>query len=56
VIILRVAHNLPVSEISQVLGVNEKTVYTRLYAALARLRVQLRMRPEYGRDWDKVQP
>jgi RNA polymerase sigma-70 factor (ECF subfamily) len=56
VVVLRLANNMTVSEISQVLGVNEKTVYTRLYDAFARLRVQIRMRPEFAHLWDEVQP
>jgi RNA polymerase sigma-70 factor, ECF subfamily len=56
VVVLRLANNMTVSEISQVLGVNEKTVYTRLYDAFARLRVQIRMRPEFAYLWDEVQP
>jgi RNA polymerase sigma-70 factor (ECF subfamily) len=56
VIVLRLAHDLTVGEISQVLGVNEKTVYTRLYSAFARLRTQIRLRPEFAHLWDEVQP
>jgi RNA polymerase sigma-70 factor (ECF subfamily) len=56
VVVLRLAHDMTVSEISQVLGVNEKTVYTRLYDAFARLRAQIRMRPEFAHLWDEVQP
>jgi RNA polymerase sigma-70 factor, ECF subfamily len=56
VVVLRLANNMTVSEISQVLGVNEKTVYTRLYDAFARLRVQIRMRPEFAYLLDEVQP
>jgi RNA polymerase sigma-70 factor (ECF subfamily) len=56
VVVLRLAHDLTVGEISQVLGVREKTVYTRLYDAFARLRGQIRMRPEFAYLWDEVQP
>jgi RNA polymerase sigma-70 factor (ECF subfamily) len=56
VVVLRLAHDLSVKEISQVLSTNEKTVYTRLYDAFARLRVQIRMRPEFARLWNEVQP
>ena len=56
VVLLRLAHELPVSEISQVLGVNEKTIYTRLYEAFARLRIQMRTKPEFAYLWDEVQP
>lgn len=56
VVVLRLAHDMSVSEISQLLGVNEKTVYTRLYDAFARLRTQIRMRPELAYLEDEVQP
>jgi RNA polymerase sigma-70 factor (ECF subfamily) len=56
VVVLRMAHDMPVSEISQVLGVNEKTVYTRLYDAFSRLRGQIRMRPELAHLIDEEQP
>jgi DNA-directed RNA polymerase specialized sigma24 family protein len=56
VVVLRLVHDLPVSEISQVLGINEKTIYSRLYDGLARLRGQMRMRPEFSHFWDEVQP
>jgi RNA polymerase sigma-70 factor (ECF subfamily) len=54
VILLRLAHNLTVSEISQVLDVNEKTVYTRLYTAFTRLRTVIRSRPEDAHLWEEV--
>ncbi len=56
VVVLRLAHDMPISEISQVLGVKEKTVYTRLYNAFARLRGQIRTRPEFAHLRDEVQP
>jgi RNA polymerase sigma-70 factor, ECF subfamily len=55
VVVLRLVLAMPISEISQVLGIHEKTVYSRLYDALARLRVQMRMRPEFTHYWDEVQ-
>jgi RNA polymerase sigma-70 factor (ECF subfamily) len=55
VVVLRLAHDMPVNEISQVLGVKEKTVYTRLYNAFAHLRGQIRTRPELAHLRDKVQ-
>lgn len=55
VIELRFAHEMTVNEISQILGVNEKTVYTRLYDAFAHLRSQIRGRPEFADLWDEVQ-
>ena len=56
VVVLRLAHDMSVSEISQVLGVNEKTVYTRLYDAFARLRALIKTRPELAYLRDEVQP
>jgi RNA polymerase sigma factor (sigma-70 family) len=56
VVVLRLAHDMTVAEISQVLGVNEKTVYSRLYEAFSRLRVQLQIRPEFAYLWDEVHP
>jgi RNA polymerase sigma-70 factor (ECF subfamily) len=55
VVVLRLAHDLTVGEISQVLGVPEKTVYNRLYDAFARLRSQIRARPEFAHLWDEMQ-
>lgn len=55
VVVLRLAHDMSVKEISQVLGVNEKTIYTRLYNAFTKLRVQIRTRPEFAHLWDEVQ-
>jgi RNA polymerase sigma-70 factor, ECF subfamily len=56
VIVLRLAHGMTIREISRVLGVNEKTAYTRLYEALARLRVQIRVRPEFEHLRKEVRP
>ena len=42
VVVLRIVHELPISEIAYILGTNEKTVYTRLYAAFRKIRTQLR--------------
>jgi RNA polymerase sigma-70 factor (ECF subfamily) len=56
VVILRLAHDLTVGEISQVLGVNEKTVYTRLYDAFAQLRALVKIRPEFAHLREEVQP
>lgn len=41
VLVLRLVQELPVSEIAQVLGINEKTIYTRLYEATRKLRRRL---------------
>lgn len=46
VVILRLAHDLPVHEISQILDVKEKTVYTRLYDAFGKLRRMIEEQPE----------
>jgi RNA polymerase sigma-70 factor (ECF subfamily) len=54
VVVLRLANEMTINEISQVLGVNEKTVYTRLYDALARLRTQIQLRPELKHLEDEV--
>lgn len=56
VVVLRLAHDMSISEISQVLGVHEKTVYTRLYNAFARLRAQICMRPDLAYLRDEAQP
>jgi RNA polymerase sigma-70 factor (ECF subfamily) len=56
VVVLRLAHDMTIKEISQVTGVNEKTVYTRLYDAFARMRAQIRTRPEFARLWNEVKP
>jgi RNA polymerase sigma-70 factor, ECF subfamily len=55
VVVLRLAHNLSIREVSQALGIGEKTVYTRLYNALKRLRGQIEMSPEYAHLRDEVQ-
>ena len=49
VLVLRMVQELPVSEIALILGINEKTVYTRLYEALRKLRKRLAALPEA--DW-----
>ena len=49
VLVLRMVQELPVSEIALILGINEKTVYTRLYEALRKLRKRLATLPEA--DW-----
>lgn len=56
VVVLRLAHDMTIAEISQLLDVNEKTVYTRLYDAFARLRLQIRQLPGYAALWDEGQP
>jgi RNA polymerase sigma-70 factor (ECF subfamily) len=49
VVVLRIIHELPISEIAYILGINEKTVYTRLYDAFRKLRKQLNTLPDS--DW-----
>jgi len=56
VVVLRLAHDMTVKEISQALRMNEKTVYTRLYDAFARMRSQIRTRPEFAHLWNEVKP
>ena len=56
VVVLRLGHDMTVKEISQALGMNEKTVYTRLYDAFARMRVQIRTRPEFAHLLNEVKP
>ncbi len=41
VVILHFVHDLPIKEVAQVLGIPEKTTYTRLYDALRKLRQQV---------------
>jgi RNA polymerase sigma-70 factor (ECF subfamily) len=52
-VILRMEHGLSVSEIAQVLGVREKTVYSRLYDAFRLLRHDLdgQIELESLKDW-----
>jgi len=49
VVVLRIVHELPISEIAYILGINEKTVYTRLYDAFRKLRKWLNAFPDS--DW-----
>jgi RNA polymerase sigma-70 factor, ECF subfamily len=49
-VLLRFRHHLSVKEIAQILEINEKTVYNRLYDAFRKLQVQLEM------DGDEEQP
>jgi RNA polymerase sigma-70 factor, ECF subfamily len=51
VVILRLANNLSIKEISQILEIHEKTVYSRLYDAFKKLRQQLSQLPEYDNYW-----
>jgi RNA polymerase sigma factor (sigma-70 family) len=51
VVILKLAHDLSIREIGQVLKINEKTVYTRLYDAFSKLKKLLRGTPEMETLW-----
>jgi len=53
VVILRLVHDLSVSEISQILEINEKTIYSRLYDALKNLRQRITSSPEYEGFWNE---
>jgi RNA polymerase sigma-70 factor (ECF subfamily) len=52
-VILRMVHGMSIQEIAQVLETREKTVYSRLYDAFRRLRVELdgQIEPESIRNW-----
>lgn len=41
IIVMRFFENMSIKEISQVLGINENTVKTRLYSGLKKLKIQL---------------
>jgi RNA polymerase sigma-70 factor, ECF subfamily len=47
VVILRLVNDLSIQEISQILDVNEKTVYSRLYDAFKNLRRRMKASPEF---------
>jgi RNA polymerase sigma factor (sigma-70 family) len=51
VVILKLAHDLSIREIGQVLKINEKTVYTRLYDAFSKLKKLLHGSPELETLW-----
>jgi RNA polymerase sigma-70 factor, ECF subfamily len=51
VVILYYYHDLPVTEIAQTLGIQEGTVYSRLYTAHERLRVLLAEPPSDSFPW-----
>ena len=51
VVILRLAHDLTILEISQILEIQEKTVYSRLYDAFKKLRQKLAQLPEHENFW-----
>jgi RNA polymerase sigma-70 factor (ECF subfamily) len=53
VVILRIEQNLSIQEISQVLGINEKTVYSRLYDAYKQLRQKIKFSTEHENYWNE---
>jgi RNA polymerase sigma-70 factor, ECF subfamily len=53
VVILRVGQGLSIQEISEILEINEKTVYSRLYQAFKQLRQRIEVSPEHTKDWDE---
>jgi RNA polymerase sigma-70 factor, ECF subfamily len=55
VLILRLVHDLSIQEISHILDIHEKTVYSRLYDAFKKLRVVIRSSPELENMWKEFQ-
>jgi RNA polymerase sigma-70 factor, ECF subfamily len=55
VVILRLVHDLSIMEISQILDVHEKTVYSRLYDAFKKLRIRIKSSPELEKLWKEFQ-
>jgi DNA-directed RNA polymerase specialized sigma24 family protein len=53
VVILRLGQDLSIQEISQILGVNEKTVYSRLYDAYRQLRLKIKFSTEHANYWNE---
>lgn len=53
VVILRLVQDLSIQEISQILGVNEKTVYSRLYDAYKQLRLKIKFSTEHTTYWNE---
>jgi RNA polymerase sigma factor (sigma-70 family) len=53
VVILRLGQDLSIQEISQILGVNEKTVYSRLYDAYKQLRLKIRLSTKHANYWNE---
>jgi RNA polymerase sigma factor (sigma-70 family) len=53
VVILRLGQDLPIREISQILEINEKTVYSRLYEAFRQLRHKIRFSTEHANYWNE---
>jgi len=53
VVMLRLGQGLSIDEISQILDVKEKTVYTQLYVAITWLKKQARLGPDLAPPGDK---
>lgn len=53
VVILRLGQDLSIQEISKILGVNEKTVYSRLYDAYKQLRLKIKFSTEHANYWNE---
>jgi RNA polymerase sigma factor (sigma-70 family) len=53
VVILRLGQDLSIREISEILKINEKTVYSRLYEAFRQLRHKIRFSAEHANYWNE---
>jgi RNA polymerase sigma factor (sigma-70 family) len=53
VVILRLGQDLSIREISQILEINEKTVYSRLYEAFRQLRQKIKFSAEHANYWNE---
>lgn len=53
VVILRLGQDLSIREISEILQIKEKTVYSRLYAAFKQLRRKIRLSAEHASYWNE---
>jgi RNA polymerase sigma factor (sigma-70 family) len=53
VVILRLGQDLSIQEISQILKINQKTVYSRLYDAFKQLRQKIRFSAEHANYWNE---
>jgi len=54
VVILRLEQDLSIQEISQILGINEKTVYSRLYDAYKQLRLKIKFSTKHANYWNEL--
>lgn len=53
VVILRLGQDLSIQEISQILKINQKTVYSRLYDAFKQLRQKIQFSAEHANYWNE---